>query len=294
MAEADVRPVIPRLRNAPVTLRSFVNTWECDENGHMNVQFYAERFDQAAVMAALDGAPAALPMVRHVRYHRELHPGEGVSIHSALVLGGPHPVTMVHGLFSIDRDVLSATVLDGFPEGTEPRGAAAIRYSDVPEAAPRAMPVEPVPLGASIAGLLAEGARETFRGIVPARLCNRQGIGASRVVVHCMTDGAGHAWSEIGVRRDFFEANNLGRAVVESKLTLAAPLEADMPVVMLTSYGEPLGKVFLYRHHVFDLATGRLMATGDIGTVVFDMAARKAVDLPPEIRGRIAAEPGQS
>ena len=31
-----------------VTQRGFVNTWECDENEHLNVQFYFARFADAA------------------------------------------------------------------------------------------------------------------------------------------------------------------------------------------------------------------------------------------------------
>ena len=31
--------------------RSFVNTWECDDNAHMNVQFYFKRFDEAVAVA---------------------------------------------------------------------------------------------------------------------------------------------------------------------------------------------------------------------------------------------------
>lgn len=29
------------------TLFSFVNRWECDENDHLNVQFYFSRFEEA-------------------------------------------------------------------------------------------------------------------------------------------------------------------------------------------------------------------------------------------------------
>ena len=33
--------------SAVETLFSFVNRWECDENDHLNVQFYFSRFDEA-------------------------------------------------------------------------------------------------------------------------------------------------------------------------------------------------------------------------------------------------------
>ena len=35
------------------TQRAFVNTWECDENDHLNVQFYWKRFGDAAQVLQL-------------------------------------------------------------------------------------------------------------------------------------------------------------------------------------------------------------------------------------------------
>src|SRR5262245_43592559 len=66
-------------------VRSSVQTWECDQMGHMNVQFYVAKADEGliALTAALglsprsqDGAFASLvPREQHIRFHRELRPG---------------------------------------------------------------------------------------------------------------------------------------------------------------------------------------------------------------------------
>ena len=75
--------------------RGGVNTWECDENGHMNVRFYVVK-----AMEALAGLAAALGMPRayapnanatllvreqHIRFRREAHPGAALHIRGAVL-----------------------------------------------------------------------------------------------------------------------------------------------------------------------------------------------------------------
>lgn len=275
------------LAAAPVTLRSAVNTWECDENGHMNVQFYAERFDHAAAQAALSGAPAGLPRLRHVRYHRELHAGESLLVRSLAVADGPCPATMVHGLYSLDREVLAATAVDGFAAAGG--GTPAARFADLPEAAPRGLAEAPPAAAAGFDALIAAGAIETFRGIIPPRLCDAAGEARIRAFVHCFTDAAGHFWTAAGFHRQWFEARNLGRAVVEMRLAVERPLRADMAVANLTVVTRATAKVLAYRHHLFDLTDGRPAGSADIATVIFDLAQRRAVTLPEPLLARYGA-----
>src|SRR5690606_16110861 len=58
------------------TLFSSVNRWECDENDHLNVQFYFTRFEEAdrqfRLLSGLSDALVGSRRVRHVRYHCEL------------------------------------------------------------------------------------------------------------------------------------------------------------------------------------------------------------------------------
>jgi acyl-CoA thioester hydrolase len=60
------------------TLFSFVNCWECDENDHLNVQFYLARFEEAdrqfRLLSGLSDALAGARRARHLRYHEELIP----------------------------------------------------------------------------------------------------------------------------------------------------------------------------------------------------------------------------
>src|SRR5262245_54334100 len=71
-----------------------VNTWECDEGGHLNVRFYLERaMTGLAFLAAHLGmrpsnasAGATLtPLDLYVRYHHEERAGAGLVMHGGVV-----------------------------------------------------------------------------------------------------------------------------------------------------------------------------------------------------------------
>eukprot|EP01037_Dinobryon_pediforme_P025833 gene25833-28134_t len=95
-----------------------VNSWECDENAHMNVQFYWSRFEQADHRFRLGlgrtigaGAIAESRASRHVRYHSELRGAGGLRVDSRLADDGEGHLAIQHCLIDTDLDVLSATAL---------------------------------------------------------------------------------------------------------------------------------------------------------------------------------------
>lgn len=62
------------------------NSWDCDENEHVNVRFYTRCFEQAAAYPCLEvGAPleAGRPTEIVIRYHSELRAAETVSVWAA-------------------------------------------------------------------------------------------------------------------------------------------------------------------------------------------------------------------
>lgn len=78
-----------------LTYRGAVYLRECDHMGHMNVAFYVAKFDEASwqLFAALgmtrarfeaDGSGMA-GLEQHIEYERELHPGDVVTVRSAVL-----------------------------------------------------------------------------------------------------------------------------------------------------------------------------------------------------------------
>ena len=96
------------------TLYSFVNRWECDENDHLNVQYYFSRFEEAdrqfQLISGLNEALVGARRVRHVRYHKELRTGDLIVVRSAIAFDGPHMLTAVHEMYDVTTDTLKQNV----------------------------------------------------------------------------------------------------------------------------------------------------------------------------------------
>ncbi|PLX37498.1 MAG: hypothetical protein C0606_04125 [Hyphomicrobiales bacterium] len=272
------------------TLRSIVNTWECDENAHMNVQFYYAHFDTAArhfaTLAGLDEDMTGPRWVRHVRYHSELRVAELILVRSAIALDGPHPLTLVHELIEPVSGRLAATAIDGYartldvadhpfatplPDSAQPRSFEARAITETPDSE----------------ALLSAGAAITYRGAIHPRHCDRDGAALDQTYISAFTDGAPHAWEVGGLAARWLAENGLGRVAVEMKLSLATGLRAGDLVHMVTKYTGVARKTFTFRHHLFESRTGRLAAVGDATGVVMDLATRKAIELPERIQDHI-------
>jgi acyl-CoA thioester hydrolase len=89
-----------------ITQRGTVYPWECDHMGHMNVRWYAAKFDEACwqFLSTLaltrarftrDGAGMAAAEQR-IEYKRELHAGDVVTIRSTVVEVKDKTIRMRH------------------------------------------------------------------------------------------------------------------------------------------------------------------------------------------------------
>ena len=78
-----------------LTYKGAVYPWHCDHMGHMNVMWYVGKFDEATwqLFAAVGLSPAWLrahgrgmaAVEQHIRYRRELMPGDLVSVRTRVL-----------------------------------------------------------------------------------------------------------------------------------------------------------------------------------------------------------------
>lgn len=278
------------------TLRTMVNTWECDENAHMNVQFYFAHFDTAgrhfSVLAGLNEAALGARRVRHVRYHSELRAAELLIIRSAIAPDGPHPFTIVHEMIEPVSGRLSATAIDGYQGG----GGAALpsippAFSmPLPEVAtPRSFEAAPATTAPGAEQLLAAGGVVTFRGAIHPRHCDAGGEALDQTYISAFTDGASHAWEAGGIETRWLGENGYGRVALEMKLSRINSLRQGDLVHMVSCCARVERKAFSFRHHLFETQSGRLAAIGDATGIVMDLATRKSVILPERIVASLKA-----
>lgn len=282
-----------------VTLLTSVNTWECDENAHMNVQFYFAKFDDANRIFCSEFALASLArqhrLARHVRYHREAGAAAMIEIRSALVLKDNSAAAACHFMTNVADNTLMATALDTYQpsalsEISLRSNLPVIDWSEIINAHPRGL--SPAPARSTDA-VTDRYQTPTYHGIFHPRDFAADGDLLDRAYISCFTDGAPHGWAAGGITPDFLNKNNFGRVAVEQKLTYGAAARPGAIVKMETSF-HGIGKTTFTTRHTLT-SNGEIIAYGDIVSLVMDLNSRKAVPLPPQaVRMRQLAATGKA
>ena len=268
------------------THRSFVNTWECDENVHLNVQFYLKRFDEASRIQFMLARPEKLhhrlPKTRHVRFHKELRPAVMTSIVSSVVGDGPFAGWIVHHLEDRSSRQSAATAMDSpGPAGISGTVAA----SDVAFALPRGLPAaDLMPLPPE--WVVANGGLIANRSVVQPNECDSRREMMQQHYVSRFTDAAPHVWESIGIGEPWLTSRGYGRVAVEMKITHHRPAMTD-DVIFLYSNAQVNGrKTIKLRHEVvrqFDLEP---VASCEVLALIMDLESRKSVPLPNDLLSR--------
>ena len=102
-------------------MRSSVNTWECDQMGHMNVRHYSAHAAEglAQLAAELGLGPRKLQATglvvrataQHLRFHHEMHPGAAFRVRAAVIEANEARLRTYFEMRLIGDDVLVATIV---------------------------------------------------------------------------------------------------------------------------------------------------------------------------------------
>ena len=267
-----------------VTLRSTVNTWGCDENAHMNVQFYFAKFDDAdrvfRARFTLPSLSRKARLTRHVRYHREAAAAAMIEIRSAIVRRNGKPVAVRHLMTSEPDHLILATALDTYqPDAlaqiSADLQAPSVDWGEISDALPRGLHITPSREDdeASLRQRIA-----TYHGVLHPRDFAADGHLLDRAIISCFTDAAPHTWWEGGIEPAWLQQNNFGRVAVEMKLTYGAMPQPGAVVSMETAFLAVGNTTFTLRHTL--TSAGQIIAYGDLVSLMMDLDRRKAVPLP--------------
>ncbi len=264
----------------PIVYRGYVNPWDCDEMGHMNVQFHLAKAGEAfeGLLAALGldlAARARVKVARHrVRYLKEMHVSDLVRIHAA-------PIAVHDGRLSAALDVRNGHDETCVTVEVEAEGIAP---SLSPEFAAFASPAGLKP-GEEGEGTLAAAARhrETIRNIVRADQCDRDGGLAPRGVMARFSEAQGHLWSMLDASRAWQREAGLATATLDYQIRYGAKPAAGAQVKLLTGIAGASAKTIRFRHWLFDAETDEMVAAAAGAALFIDRATRKAVALPDQV-----------
>lgn len=278
------------------TLYSSVNAWECDENNHLNVQFYFGRFEESErqfrLITGFSESIVGVRRVRHVRYHREARCGTMLRVVAGVCFDGPHVLCVLHEMRDTIDGALVATAIDGYNPTLEAARTLRSRFKDsqcaMPEeAAPRGLTASPVQLRGTLDATLELGAKITHRTTVLPRQLGPDGRADDGFLLACCTEAAPFVWERTPLNQASLRARNAGRVAVEMKLSWAGPVKTGDSVIVASGLTGCQANTFSMRHHIFEARTGRPVAVCDAVVLPMCHEARKAVALSAEEREAI-------
>jgi acyl-CoA thioester hydrolase len=284
--------------------RGCVNTWECDELGHMNVRFYLARaFDGLARLGAALGQPhafaaeatATLKVVRqHVRFLAEAHAGAPLRMTAGLTALHEDGAEALQVLHHSDGRV-AATVLSQLQHAT-PHGRAfpwPARTQEAVEALAVAVPdfaaprnftgQEPIdPAEASARGLTT-----ICLAPVTARDCDVFGYMTPDTALGLISDGMNYLTAPIyAVLAELEPKLRLSTAALEYRIDhLERPRAGDLVEVRSRVSGLA-DKVLWVEHWLCDPVGRRVWARARGVHANFDLDARRARSFPAAVRDR--------
>lgn len=289
--------------NFAVTWRGGTDAWECDQMGHMNVQFYGAKFDMAeAVLLARLGLAAGTgghPLTDQIVFRKESRVGAALWVQSA-VIGVDHAgdaLRLRHVMYHSPSGSIAATVdttVGHLPPAVLAAGEAAMIAPAETGAPDLADPVgshDGVDLDrAKVLGLI-----ETGVGVLrPEDL--RPGGGVTRQgFISRLSEAVGHLIASEDTAAEFLREKHIGSAALDYKIRLGAPRRAGEVYVLRSGASGTVGRTLRFFHWMLDEASRAPVATVEIVAVYFDMKARKAIPVPEEIlklfEGRTVAWP---
>lgn len=293
--------------------RGGVNTWDCDEMGHMNVRHYVVRAQEGLIgLAAELGLPGAfsphanatlLVKEHHIRFLREAHAGAPLTMLGGVIEMGETEARLLQLLIhpatgelaaTFQTTVVHATPREGqpFPWPRIARERAKALMVEVPEKArARSLDLSPFTPTASLAGAEAlKLPRIGLGGLLPSD-CDVYGRMRAEQFIGRVSDGIGafiHPFRDLVVEHAEHRPQRMGGAVLEYRIAyLAWPRIGDRIDIRSGLVGTD-ARTMRVVHWMLDPATGEPWGTSEAVAITFDLDARKVVPVTDAARTALA------
>lgn len=288
--------------------RSSVQTWECDQMGHMNVQFYVEKAGHGLAALGLtlglgpriarnDGARLQVSD-HHVRFLREQRPGAPFFLRAGILEVRDFGLTVYEEMvntatgepaatFNVEVQWVDDETREVKPLPAKAKAAAKALLVERPvHGSPRGLELyepRPAPKLAEADGM---GMVRTWQGEIDAALCDAQGFLSVRHFMGIVSDGIPNLLAQTS-GADRSRTPTIGGAALEYRFVYRRyPRVGDM--LTLRSGLKQVGpKTYIWCHWLFDLETGEAVATAEAVAIALDLTTRKAIPIPDEMRANL-------
>lgn len=282
-----------------------VNTWECDEMGHMNVRFWVAKAQEGlAGLAAQLGMPRAYAkdgeatlVVReqHIRFLREAHAGAALYMTGGVVWLGDSDARLLLVIRHADSTpaatfqlvVEHATSRDLRPFAWPARireAAEAMKIEVPPFAAARSVDLGPVTPTASLPRAHELDLRRIGLGVIGPAECDVFGRMRPEIFIGRVSDGVGRLFGDTRHGPEVAEgepAPRIGGAVLEYRVLHLAWPEAGDGVEFRSGFAGCDARTRRVMHWMLDPQSGKAWASAEAVVVSFDLDKRKVVDISP-------------
>ena len=292
--------------------RGGVNTWECDEMGHMNVRFYVTKAVEGLVgLAAALGLPHAFTahagstlMIReqHIRFLREAHAGAALHMTGGVLEMGDDEARVLMLLWHSDSGALAASFQTVIAHVTPAQGRAfpwPKRTLDLAEGLTIAMPdqararsISLAPVD-SLAGLARADALDLVRiaqGAVSPGDCDLYGRMRPEQFIGRVSDGIGRlirSFRETIVSQAAETPQRVGGAVLEYRLIHFDWPRAGERLEIRSGLKDAAARTMRMVHWMIDPESGKAWGASEAVAVTFDLDARKIVPISDAARAEL-------
>lgn len=283
--------------------RGAVNAWECDQFGHMNVQFYlGKSLDALAWTAAALGlgpkaarerALALVPVADRILFRRELRAGDGFHIRTAVRAADGSALSLTTEVVNTETGELAAQL----EREARMFDLAGRRFIDLPaemldaarsQAAPANLqplpPETPTAPAHDAAGLI-----HTSRGTFNQWELDASGHAHLRFRMNAYTSAMPHLMARIGFTTEAREEKGWGFAALDYKLAHTRPIKVGEPYEMRSGLFELREKTMRMVHHMVQAMTGEPLGSLEFVIAMFDLKARRTMPIPSEMREKAEA-----
>lgn len=288
--------------------RSSVQTWQADQMGHMNVQFYLEQATHGlaalGLHLGLGSRFAASENARlhardhHVRFLREQRPGAPVTMRGGVLAVQDFGMRVylemyntvseeVAATFAVDVELLEMDTHETLPLPAKAKAAAKALIVELPQhGAPRGLEIQPPRPAPTLAEADRLGLVFTWQGEVLDAQCDGQGRLLARHFMGIVSDSIPNL---LGKTRGDDRSKNpkVGGAALEYRFHYHAYPKAGDVLTLRSGLKQVGPKTYIWGHWLFNLETGKAVATAEAVAIALDLETRKAIPIPDEMRANL-------
>jgi len=129
----------------------------------------------------------------------------------------------------------------------------------------------------------------TYRSIVLPKHCDHYGHMNVRFYAEHFDDGGFQMWHVAGVKQEDLTRNGMGIVVANISIDFIHEITAGQLMEIRSGWVRVGGKSLTHEQRMYEADSGTLCAIQTTVEVAFDMQARKAADLPEDIRAKVEA-----